>query len=439
VQAMKFLFTSLAILTLFTTVPLTLIVNNSNTNALAQTSSSNSSKKSWQNAKLINTLDLKKIYPNTSCPIYSRVIAVSTNSKYLAISSYSYERSCTGSADGKNSSLTLWNLQTGKLVNTLFKGSAGEAFNYRDNFEPPEGSSAMSGEIAHAIAWNPDSKTIAAALGNKTIKIWDSKTGKAIHTLTGHKYAVRIVAFSPDGKTLASGSSDKTIKLWHPQSGKLKTTLQGHTNIVNLVKFSPNNQTLISQTETKNIKLWNLQTGKLINTLNPGNSPGNLLAVAYSPNGKIVGTANDNNIVKLFDSSTGKLIRTLTGHKDKIRTLAFDLSGKTIVTSSDDNTIKIWDITTGQAKRTLINADLTKFKPSPITDDIISLSADNKTFASSFVLNANDGNYPLAIVRLWDLSTEKIIRDFPVTSPFTFSPNGNIFIGKIGEKIKVWQ
>lgn len=366
-------------------------------------------------------------------------MAISPNSKNVAIASYTYERSCSGPADGKNSSLTLWNLQTGELVNTLFKGSAREAFNYRENFEPPEASSTMTGEIAHAIAWSPNSKTIAAALGNKTIKLWDSNTGKTIRTLTGHKYAVRAVAFSPDGKTLASGSSDKTIKLWNPQTGQLKTTLLGHTNIVNLVKISPDNQSLVSETETKNIKLWNLKTGKLITTLNTGNSPDNLLAIAYSPNGKIVGTANDNNTVKLFNTSTGKLVNTLTGHKDKIRTLAFDSSNKTVVTSSEDNTIKIWDITTGKVKRTLSNADLTKFKPSPVTDDVVSLSADNKTFASSFVLTANDGNYPLAIVRLWDVGTGKVIRDFPASLHFAFSPNGKILIGKSGEEIKVWQ
>ncbi|WP_442867066.1 WD40 repeat domain-containing protein, partial [Anabaena sp. CS-542/02] len=46
------------------------------------------------------------------------------------------------------------------------------------------------------------------------IKLWDVRTGKLSHTLTGHSDWVRSVGFSPDGQTLASGSYDKTIKIW---------------------------------------------------------------------------------------------------------------------------------------------------------------------------------------------------------------------------------
>lgn len=47
------------------------------------------------------------------------------------------------------------------------------------------------------------------------IKIWDTLSGKLVHTFEGHLAGVSTIAWSPDGATIASGSDDKTIRLWN--------------------------------------------------------------------------------------------------------------------------------------------------------------------------------------------------------------------------------
>jgi WD40 repeat protein len=50
---------------------------------------------------------------------------------------------------------------------------------------------------------------------DKTIKLWSMESLKIVAELRGHKMKVLAIAFSPDSKSLASGSSDKSVKLWN--------------------------------------------------------------------------------------------------------------------------------------------------------------------------------------------------------------------------------
>src|SRR6266581_3253461 len=77
-----------------------------------------------------------------------------------------------------------------------------------------------------------------------------------IRTLTGHKDSVKSVAMSADGQMLASGSSDKTIKLWNLKTGDLLRTLTEHGNSVQSVAMSADGQTLASGSSDRTIKLW---------------------------------------------------------------------------------------------------------------------------------------------------------------------------------------
>ena len=60
------------------------------------------------------------------------------------------------------------------------------------------------------IAWSPDGSYLASPSDDKTIRIWDTRSGAIARTLDGHTGRVYSVAWSPDGQRLASGSVDRT-------------------------------------------------------------------------------------------------------------------------------------------------------------------------------------------------------------------------------------
>jgi WD40 repeat protein len=72
---------------------------------------------------------------------------------------------------------------------------------------------------AYAVVFSPDGKLIVCASRDNTVRLWDSATGAACHTLRGHLGWVIAVAFSPDGKLVASASWDSTIRLWDSATG----------------------------------------------------------------------------------------------------------------------------------------------------------------------------------------------------------------------------
>jgi WD40 repeat protein len=54
---------------------------------------------------------------------------------------------------------------------------------------------------------------LATASRDNTAQVWDTATGRALHTLTGHSGTAGDVTFSPDGHLPATTSND-TARLW---------------------------------------------------------------------------------------------------------------------------------------------------------------------------------------------------------------------------------
>jgi WD40 repeat protein len=106
-----------------------------------------------------------------------------------------------------------------------------------------------SGVTAVAIA--PDGKTAISASWDKTLKIWDTETGRELKTLTGHSDRVTAVAIAPDGKTAISASWDKTLKIWDTETGRELKTLTGHSSWVTAVAIAPDGKTAISASRDK--------------------------------------------------------------------------------------------------------------------------------------------------------------------------------------------
>ncbi|MEG3863741.1 SMI1/KNR4 family protein [Microcoleus sp. herbarium12] len=286
-------------------------------------------------------------------------------------------------------------------------------------------------DSVYTIAFNPDGQTLASGGADRTIKIWDLKTGQEIYTLTEHTDAVVSLIASPDGKTLLSGSADTTIKIWNLSTSQVIHTLIGHTCSVLCLAISPDGTRLASGAADNTIIVWELNTYQVIHTLS-GHSH-TVLSVAISPDGKTLASASADTYIKLWDLDSGTEIRTLEANCGLVFAVRFHPSGQVIASVHEqDKSIKFWHPDTGKLIRTMSTEV-----------EIVSatISLDWTTLAGG----GGDTNY---LIGLWDLEKVTGITYFSSGGQIdhkecvysvAFSPDGQTLAsGSKDSTVKLW-
>ncbi|KAF2260939.1 WD40 repeat-like protein [Lojkania enalia] len=153
-------------------------------------------------------------------------------------------------------------------------------------------------DSVYAVTFSPDSKLVASASYDRTVRIWDATAGTAMQTLKGHSSWVYAVAFAPDGKLLASGSGDRTVRIWDIVTGSSTQTLSGHANSVLAVTFSPDGHRVISASRDKKVRIWDIVTRADPQLLESNSA---VHAVAFSPDSKLVASALNDDTIRIWE------------------------------------------------------------------------------------------------------------------------------------------
>ena len=212
-----------------------------------------------------------------------------------------------------------------------------------------------SQDAVFAVAFSPDSKRLATAGADRTIRVYETDTGKLLLQIEDHADWIFDIAFSPDGTRLASGSRDKTSKVFDVVKKEPLVTFTGHAQPVYTVAFSPDGKTVTSGGEDNEIRVWTTD-GEAKQVREIGGFGGAVFKLRYSPDGKLLAACSGDKSVRLFKAENHSPLRTLSGHTDWVYALAFAPDSKSLVSGSWDGEVRLWNLADGKALRAFIAA-----------------------------------------------------------------------------------
>lgn len=185
-------------------------------------------------------------------------------------------------------------------VNTDYVMRLGSSFRPSENVNQNDKEALKNAAVErYREVCGTEGEILVSGSDDFTMFMWKPETGKKSYArLTGHQQLINDVKFSPDTRLLASASFDKSIKLWDGKTGKFITTLRGHVQSVYMVAWSADSRLLVSASADSTLKVWTMKTKKLLNDL-PGHVD-QVFAVDWSADGEKVASGGKDKLLKLW-------------------------------------------------------------------------------------------------------------------------------------------